>query len=311
MFSKRFSISCAAFAILGALAPELQAQTASEGEAIYLRRCASCHRRGSPVAAPELSARVSYSFERFSTQVRTGSDLPEPQTDMPAFLRTTLSDQDVCALYLYVRADRPDAAGESATVCGLAPPPGPSPDPGSSSSGGAPPPPAPPNPALEASRPHFPPARSTAYRLDCRGGDSAAAVMMAGSGGSTSDHFPWRYRLEFLEGRPGTSLRPAYCIWVGPKPPGAGASAYRVRLEWNSALAPAFQTMSYRAIDNAIRVDSGRRLLYPALYRELVEAVSRPDATFAFEVWYPAPAGAARNSELRVSAAAVRLNSDR
>lgn len=307
MFSKRLLTSCLAFAMLGALAPQLRAQTASEGEAVYTRRCASCHRSGSPVAGPELEIVVSYAYARFSAQVRSGSDLPEPQIDMPAFPRAVLTDRDVCSLYLFVRSARPDAAGETARACGIKPPAEPTPDPGGGS--GAASPPAPPNPALEANRRHFAPARNTSYRLECRGGDSAAAAMMAGSDGGTSEHHAWRYQLSFLELRGDASLRRASCIWVGPAPPGStGSGAYRLRLEWNSALSPAFQTVSYRAVDNAIRVDSDRRLLYPALYRELVEAVSRPDATFAFEVWYPARAGGGRGSELRVSAAAVQLN---
>ena len=296
--------------MFGALAPQLPAQTASEGEPVYSRKCASCHRSGSPVAAPELGTAVNYPFSRFRTQVRTGRDLPEPQTDMPAFLRAEISDRDVCALYLHVRSSREDAAGETATVCGLKPAPGPAADPGSGSSAAAPP--APPNPALEANRRHFAPARGTTYRLDCRGGDSAAAVMMAGSDGGASDHPAWRYRVEFLELRGDATLRRASCIWVGPAPPGStGGGAYRLRLEWNSALSPAFQTVSYRAVDHAVRVDSDRRLLYPEIYRELIEAVSRPDATFAFEVWYPPRTGGGRGSELRVSAAAVQLNTGR
>ena len=310
MFSKRFLSHCLALALLGAVAPELHAQSVREGEAVYARRCASCHRSGSPVAAPELGTAVSYSHARFSEQVRTGRDLPEPQIDMPAFPRAVLTDRDVCSLYLFARSARPDAAGESAAVCGGKPPMDPAPDPGSSSgsgSGGDPTPPAPPNPALEANRRHFAPARGTTYRLECRGGDSAAAVMMAGSDGGTSEHHAWRYRLEFLESRLGASLRRASCIWVGPAPPGAGGTdAYRLRLEWSSALSPAFQTMSYRSVDDAIRIDADRRTLYPAIYRELVEAVSRPDATFAFEVWYPPRTGGGRGSELRVSAAAVQ-----
>jgi hypothetical protein len=310
MFSKRLRTSWVAFAMLGAVAPELQAQTASEGEAIYTRRCASCHRSGSPVGAPVLGTVVSYAYARFSGQVRAGRDLPEPQVDMPAFRRAELSDRDVCALYLHVRAARPDAVGETATLCGFKPPAGPGADPGSSSGSGTPAPPAPPNPALEANRRHFAPARGTTYRLDCRGGDSAAGVMMAGSDGSGSDHPAWRYRLEFLESRGDASLRQASCIWVGPAPPVSGTGAYRLRLEWSSALSPAFQTMSYRAVDDAIRVDSDRRLLYPPLYRELVEVVSRPDATFAFEVWYPPRTGGGRGTQLQVAAAAVQRSSD-
>jgi hypothetical protein len=307
MFSKRCLASCLALAIFGAAAPELHAQSVREGEAVYTRRCASCHRSGSPVAAPELDTTVSYPFARFSEQVRAGRDLPEPQIDMPAFPRDVLTDRDVCSLYLYVRSTRPDAAGETGKVCGSRPPADPAPDPGGS---GDTTPPAPPNPALEANRRHFAPARGTTYRLECRGGDSAAAVMMAGSDGGTSDHPAWRYRLEFLETRGDATLRRASCIWVGPAPPGAsGTGAHRLRLEWSSALSPAFQTMSYRAVDHAIRVDSDRRLLYPAIYRELVEAVSRPDATFAFEVWFPPRVGGGRGSEPRVSAAAVQLNS--
>lgn len=305
MFSKRLVSSCLAFAMFGALAPRLHAQTASEGEAVYTRRCASCHRSGSPVAAPELGTVVRYAYARFSAQVRSGSDLPEPRIDMPAFPRAVLTDRDVCALYLYVRSARPDAAGETARACGIKPPAEPTPDPGGS---GAATPPAPPNPALEASRRHFAPARNTTYRLQCRGGGSAAAAMMAGSHGGTSEHYPWHYRLSFLELRGDAELRRASCIWVGPAPPASGTGAHRLRLEWKSALSPSFQTLSYRAVDNAIHVDSGRQLLYAALYRELVEAVSRPDATFAFEVWYPATAGGGRGSELRVSAAAVQLN---
>lgn len=311
MFSKRLCVSFAAVAMLGAMAPGLYAQTASDGEPIYSDKCASCHRRGSPVGAPVLETVVSYSFARFRTHVWSGIDVPDPGTDMPAFLRSEIPERDVCSLYLYVRRARPDAAGETMTVCGFKPPREPAPDPGGSS--GAPPPPPPPSdPALEASRRHFAPARTTAYRLQCQGGDSAAAVMMSGSDGSTSDHPAWRYQLGFLEGRIGTSLRRGTCIWVGPAPPGAGGtSAYRLSVEWNSALSPAFQTMSYRAVDQKIRVDADRRLLYTPLYRELVEAVSRPGATFAFEVWYPATAGGRRGSEYRVSAAAVRLGTDR
>lgn len=308
MFSKRLRTSCVAFAMLGAVAPQLHSQTASEGEAIYSRQCASCHRSGSPVGAPELATAVSYAYARFSEQVRNGRDLPDPQIDMPAFRRAALPDRDVCALYLHVRTARPDAAGESATVCGLKPPADPAADPGSGKGSADTTPPAPPNPALEANRRHFAPARNTTYRLECRGGDSAAGVMMAGSDGSSSDHHAWSYQLGFLELRAGASLQRGSCIWVGPAPPAVGTGAYRLRLEWNSALKPAFQTVSYRAVDNAIRVDGDRRLLYSSIYRELLEAVSRPDATFAFEVWFPATAGGGRGSRLSVSAAAVQLN---
>jgi Cytochrome C oxidase, cbb3-type, subunit III len=288
-----------------AIAPAVRAQTAAEGAAVYERRCASCHRAGSPAAGPSLPTVVTYPYRRFSDEVRTGRDRPAPLIDMPAFSRTGLADRDLCAIYLHVRAGRPDAAGDTAALCGLAPAP---PGPASAASSGAgagtpPPPPPPPDAALEASRRSFVPARNTPYRLQCRGGDSAAAIITP-----TGDEYPpWRYRLEFFDWRSSTELRRASCIWLGAAPPRHGSGPYRVFMEWGAAIAPAFQTFSYRSVDNAVHVDLDRRLLYSPIYRELVQAVSRPDAVFSFEVWYPASTRVSPATQLRVSAAAVRL----